>query len=41
LKIEEKCALKGFEKTSDIGKLWQNWLLEANNAKWGMQYASD
>jgi hypothetical protein len=41
LKIKENYALKGFEKTLDTGKLWQNWLLEAINAKWGMQYASD
>jgi hypothetical protein len=41
LKIKEKYASKGFEKTFNIGKLWQNWLLEAINAKWGMQYASD
>jgi hypothetical protein len=40
LKIKEKYALKGFEKTLNIGKLWQKWLLEAINAKWGMQYAS-
>jgi hypothetical protein len=36
LKIKGKYALKGFGKTLDIGKLWQNWLLEAINAKWGM-----
>jgi len=41
LKIKENYALKGFEKTLDTGKLWQNWLLEAINTKWGMQYASD
>jgi hypothetical protein len=41
LKIKEKYALKGFEKTLDIGKLLQNWLLEAINAKRGVQYVSD